>query len=97
MKVLRLQALQVDGIVASTKRIEVLWLDSLTYPISMKIYSQSPKAFQSYSNSIFGVMLALIERKFVLKTHYLLDNYNIMHQKKYTYKPKNLMHYAIII
>ncbi|KAF7835130.1 F-box protein [Senna tora] len=75
LKFLQLQSLQARDIVISCEKLEVLCLDSLTYPNRFKIYSPRLKVFQSYNYSILGDMLATDEGKNLLFTDNLLQSY----------------------
>ncbi|KAF7838600.1 F-box protein [Senna tora] len=75
LKFLQLQSLQAHDIVISCEKLEVLCLDSLTYPHSFKIYSPRLEVFQSCNYSILGDMLAIEEGKDLLFTDDLLHSY----------------------
>ncbi|KAI9083518.1 hypothetical protein K1719_034460 [Acacia pycnantha] len=75
LKILQLNALELDEMVVFAERLEVLLLDTLTFPESLNIYSPSLRVIHSYNNSMLGSMFASDAGKQILKASELLGNY----------------------
>ncbi|KAI9083579.1 hypothetical protein K1719_034521 [Acacia pycnantha] len=75
LKVLQLNTLVLEEIVAFADRLEVLLLDTVISPNRMKIYSSSLRVIHCYDQSTFGPMLASTVGRPVLQASHLLGGY----------------------
>ncbi|XP_054817099.1 F-box protein At1g80960-like [Prosopis cineraria] len=73
LKVLQLNAVQLDEIVVFAEKLGLLLLDTVTRPGSLKIYSPNLRVIHSYDKSIIGSILAA--GRHVLKASEFLGNY----------------------